>query len=299
MVKFRLFIVCVFALNTCYAVSGIEEQRKYIVNPIVLNTDKITLITPFVFHPHSQYITYDIYFDSREWEIRNTAHSFRLRRVEKKKGKWEYYVQLKTEMAKLGEIRTELEFKDFSKQKVGEEKLTDLMDRFIADESARDETAKKLATWIARKKNSSLSPFHKLSELGIDVTSLRPIVWGKSIRQRYHVYTQRNSPLARTFFIKNSEKNIFMVPEFFKKQKDYIWLMEASYDQAVFKDLLSGKPGEWPIYELEIENKYRPRKFGTLLLNELEKKMSTVWDVKTNKDSKYVQSSTFFYPERK
>lgn len=299
MVILKFLFSIIFAGQFLLASTGMEEQRKYIVDPALLSSEKLDLVNPFVFHPHSQYITFDIYFDTPSWDIRSSSHSFRLRRVEKKKGKWEYAVQIKSEMIEAGQIRMELEYKDLGKQKIGDELLTDLINQFIADESSRKNISTKFTQWLNRKKESSLAPFQKLRDLSIDSSQLRPIVWGHSVRQRYHIYTERNSSLAKTYFIKHSEKNIFLVPEFFKAQPQFIWLMEASYDRAIFRDVLTEQKDEWAINELEIENKYRPRKLGTLLLNELEKKMEKVWGAKTSTRSKYLSSSNHFHSEDK
>lgn len=299
MVGFKSFLAMLFAVQLSIASTGVEEQRKYLVDPAQLSGDSLNRIQPFVFHPHSQYITYDIYFDTPAWDIRNSSHSFRLRRVEKKKGKWEYSVQIKSEMTEASQIRMELEYKDLVSQKISGELLTDLINQFVADEAARANISAKLTKWMERKKESSLAPFQKLRDLNIDASKLRAAVWGRSIRQRYHVYTEKHSSLAKTYFIKQSEKNIFLVPDFFKAQKQLIWLMEASYDRAIFRDALTEKTDEWTIHELEIENKYRPRKLGTLLLDDLEKKMQQVWQAKISTRSKYLSSSSHFHKDKK
>lgn len=297
MVVFKFITTIFFVSQIALASTGVEEQRKYLVDPNQLIGEKLSLISPFVFHPHSQYITYDIYFDTPNWSIRKSFHSFRLRRVEKKKGKWEYAVQIKSEMIEAGQIRMELEHKDLSTQKIDNEPLIDLINQYIADEGSRQSISKKFTKWMARKKESSLAPFQKLRDLSINSEQMQPIVWGHSVRQRYHVYTEKNSVLAKSYFIKHSEKNIFLVPEFFKSQSQFIWLMEASYDRATFRDSLTDKKDTWVIHELEIENKYRPRKLGTLLLNDLEKKMEQAWDAKVSTRSKYLSSSNHFHKE--
>lgn len=299
MVGFQFILGFFLLAQVSFASSGVEEQRKYSIDPAQLSTKNLSLIQPFVFHPHSQYITYDIYFDTPAWDIRKSSHSFRLRRVEKKKGKWEYSIQIKSEMIEAGQIRIELEYKDLVKQKIDGELITELINQYIADENSRPGISAKFTKWMERKKESSLAPFQKLRDLNINAGTLRAVVWGQSVRQRYHVYTEKNSSLAKTYFIKQSEKNIFLVPDFFKTQKQFIWLMEASYDQAIFRDALTEKKDEWSIHELEIENKYRPRKLGTILLNDLELKMKEVWQAKISTESKYLSSSSHFHKDEK
>jgi hypothetical protein len=299
MVIFKFILTALLSSQVLLASSGVEEQRKYVVDPAKLEGDKLNLVSPFLFQPHSQYITHDIYFDTPNWEIRNSSYSFRLRRVEKKKGKWEYAVQIKSEMVEANQIRMELEYKDFSKQKVDNILITDLVNQFVADETSRPTISKKLTQWMLRKKDSSLPPFQKLRDLSIDSSQMRPVVWGHSVRQRYHIYTDKNSALAKTYFVKSSEKNVFLVPPFFKTNPQNIWLMEASYDRAAFRDALTDQKDEWVIHELEIENKYRPRKLGTILLNDLEKKMGEVWDTKVSTSSKYLSSSSHFHKDEK
>jgi hypothetical protein len=200
-------------------------------------------------------------------------------------------------MLELGQARVELEYKDLATQKIDNELLTDLINLYINDESTRPTVATKFTKWMSRKKESSLAPFQKLADLDIDSRQMRPVVWGHSVRQRFHVYVDKSSSVAKSFFIKHSEKNIFLVPEFFKKQPNLIWLMEASYDKAVFRDSLTSNSSEWLINELEIENKFRPRKLGTVLMNELENKIALVWKSKPSKESKYLSSSNYFHKE--
>lgn len=293
------FFPLFFYAQTVMASSGFEEQRKYNLPNTQQMSEKEFSIEYFQFFPHSVYQTYDIYFDSPEQVIKTNNLSLRLRRVEKTKNHYEYSVQLKSEMLQPGEIRTELEYKDLSSQTISQEKLTDLIDQFIAEPSKRSRVGFLLNQWMARKKTSSLSPFQKLRLLNVDASQVTPVVIGYSKRQRFHIYTNLKRASAEKIRLKNSTKNSFYLPAFFKKEKGAVWLMEASFDQSLFLDLkppdLQSSPSrELNLVELELENKYRPRKRGTQLLNELESLIIDRWQAKKGMASKYLQAISYF-----
>lgn len=276
------FILTCFLL---FSASGVEEQRKYnFSNDFQIPKNEFE-IDSFKFTPHSLYKTDDIYFDTAEQSLRTQGYSFRLRRVEKKAGEFEYSVQLKSEMTSLNEIRQELEHKDLLTQKVDGQLLTPLIDQFIEKENRRTAIAPLLSAWMLRKSTSSLAPFQKLRGLKISLTTIRPLVLGHSDRQRYYVSTKSTT-------VKNSKKNEFYIPEYFKNGKKGIWLMDASFDQSNFFDLVSQK--KFALSELEIENKYRPRKVGTQQFNTLEALLIQKWQVKTGMASKYLQAVQHF-----
>src|SRR5690606_29644437 len=117
--------------------------------------------------------------------------------------------------------------------------------------------------------NSSLAPFQELRRRKILAKELFPVVFGISIRQRYHILVDRKEKISELILLEDSEKNPLMVPAIFSARPHWIWLMEASWDESRFFNRKGlGQP--LIIQELEIENKYRPREMGTKLMNQLE-----------------------------
>ncbi len=281
-------------VGNVYASSDIEEQRKYNFETDFNLPVKEFAIGGFTFHHHSIFSTFDIYFDTPEKDMQMKGYSFRLRRVEKTKAKFDYSLQLKSEMQSAGEARLEIESKDLGLQMLKQEVLTQIIDEFFSQPLSRKETTIKLEQWLFRKRESSLAPFQKLRDLKIDSGRLSPAVYGVSQRHRYNILTSIESQLAQENRLKKSKKNALRVPEYIKGNSLFIWLMEASYDTSVFYSLRDKGPREMKIIEIEIENKYRPRKIGTALLDVLEQNLVEKWKAKTGMASKYLQAVTYF-----
>lgn len=289
----KILVLLLFSLKA-FSSTGIEEQRKYNFQPRFEMDSKDFNFGGFIFHPHSNYVTYDIYFDTAAGDVKNNFHSFRLRRVEKKKGTYEYSIQLKSEMQRPGETRTELEYKNMKFQAVNGVPLTNIIDNFIENPDLRKESSRMLNSWISNKMRSSLAPFQKLRSLNVQLNQLNPIAYGTSLRQRYYVIADQHGPIANEIRLKKSRKNSYRVPSYFKENLSLIWLMEASFDKSTFFNLSDQGPREIKLVELELENKYRPRKVGTKLLSRIEEELKEKWGAKTGLASKYLQAMSYF-----
>lgn len=287
MVKFLLGLLLIKSFS-----ASIEEQRKYSFGSGTSDKQIETLLTSnldgYSFYQHSRFKTYDIYLDSSDLILKKSGYSFRLRRVEKNKDSYEYAVQLKSEMVTFGAPRIEVEYKDFSKQFIDGQKLIETIDQLI--ETPNDKSLSfKISKWIELKKTSSLPPFQALRERDLIKQSFHPILLGYSLRERAHIYADLKNNLDFKASLKPSKKSQRFLDSYFKANPEKIWLMETSWDNSIFRKV-PFKENTFKINELEIENKFRPRAQGSLMLDDLEQKLIKKYNIKPETTSKYFRA---------
>lgn len=285
-------LLFLFLLNHAFS-GSIEEQRKYSFAPNTPETQIETLLASTVdgysFYRHSRFQTHDIYLDTPDLTLKKAGYSFRLRRVEKNQNPYEYAIQFKREMTTFGSSRIEVEYKDFSKQFVQGEPVREVIDHLI--ESPQDKTnALKISKWIELKKSSSLPPFQTLRDLKFSQHSFAPKVLGYSVRARAHIYVDKKRTVDFKSTLKPSQKAQKFLDSYFKENPEKIWLMEASWDISNFQKV-PADGATFRINELEIENKFRPRAKGTLMLDDLESKLIQKYKIKPQSNSKYSQAA--------
>lgn len=291
-----VFIACLFTLIS--AANRVEEQRKYVVPADHPLPEKTFLLGDFRFWPHDVYLAEDLYFDSPDGVLVRSGLGLRIRRVRKGQHPPQYVIQLKSEMEIPGAARIEEEERNLHEQFIQGIALTDVIERYVAQRgvSARDSAL--LSAWLARKETSSLAPFQELRRRKISTQGIVPVVLGYSQRQRYHILLDRNERISPLLLLKDSEKNELMVPKIFREKTSWVWLMEGSWDEARFIEA-SGGTKEFVIKELEVENKYRPREMGTLLLNKLEALLVNERGMQVGKESKFFRARQYFLKESK
>lgn len=295
MVKF-LFLSCLLTLIA--ATNRVEEQRKYVVPTEHLLPQKSFFLGDFRFWPHDVYLAEDLYFDSPDGTLIKAGLGLRIRRVRKGELPPAYVIQLKSEMEAPGAARIEEEERNLKEQMIGNVPLTDIIERYVAQRGVSAVDSALLSQWLVRKESSSLAPFQELRRRGIQTKGLVPVVLGFSHRQRYHILLDRNERVTPLLFLKDSEKNELMVPKIFRQNPGWVWLMEGSWDEARFISA-NGGTDEFLIKELEIENKYRPREMGTLLLNKLEDLLIKERGMTVGKESKFYRARQYFLKEQK
>ncbi len=259
-----------------------EEQRKYNFSEMTPQLEKLfsagDTLDPFSTLMHDTFEYADIYLDTPDWEIFKNGLSLRLRRrlyTEDGKRKTEYAFQLKSEMKTAGSIRMEVESDQLEIYRAEGKPLTHWLDLLfdyqtpIYSTPELTEASRIVQDWCLRKAGAPLAPFQELRFHFKRDLRLRPVLVGRSIRARSHIYT--------------GEK---------------IWVMEGSLDRARFAPALSpvaGAPAEHSIVELEVENKYTPPTEGTKFMNRFESLLVGKFGVKPGLDSKYRQSAKTLY----
>lgn len=283
-------------LGLCLIVSAtnrIEEQRKYSpTTKIVFPKDRFSL-GDFRLHPHDVYYATDIYFADKGERLIQAGLGLRLRKVQKGQQAAQYVLQLKTEMESPGSPRVEEEDRDLAQQKIEGVSIISIIDRISDSKKISDLDARLLNAWMERKSASSLAPFQELRRRKIPTKDLMPVLFGLSNRQRYHVLVDRKEKISELIMLQDSEKNPLLVPTVFSSNSQWIWLMEASWDDSQFYHH-TGLGSSLSIQELEVENKYRPREMGTKLMNRLEAQLIPRFQFSLGRESKFIRAYKFF-----
>jgi hypothetical protein len=251
------------------------------------------LVGDFRFYPHDLFYAFDIYFADKTERLSQAGLGVRLRKVQKGNLSPQYVLQLKTEMELPGAPRIEEEDRDLEQQKIEGVSLISIIDRIAESKKISELDQRLLNAWMERKALSSLAPFQELRRRSISAKELHPVVFGVSHRQRYHILVDRKEKVSQLILLENSNKNPLLIPAIFNSHPEWIWLMEASWDEANFYPL-SGLGQPLTIQELEIENKYRPREMGTKLMNQLEASLIPQFNFVLGRESKFIRAYQHF-----
>jgi len=307
---FALFISAVFAQE--------EEQRKYVFTTPTTNT--ITIINGggqldgLTIKKHSDFEYFDLYLDTENLALIKNKLSLRIRKRDYGNGEIAYGIQLKSEMLKAGDIRMEIDENEldymtiyFNGKKIPLTKtLETIYQRFnqiisgtekvdLTQDAVLKGQIGVLNHWISFKVNAAIAPFQKLRNLKIDraeLATLRPLLLGKSIRARSHVFIDRENTTPDLINFKASQMEASSIPAILQSDR-YVWLMESSFDRAIFFGL--EKSGFHIINEYEVENKYRPLLQGRTMLDRFELQIMRQLDGDINLESKYLQSMKEIY----
>lgn len=310
--KINFLYVLFLVLFSVPAFSQVEEQRKYVFkNPDLATLSVINgggVLNGLTVNKHSDYVYFDMYLDTQDLALLKNKLSLRIRKRNFSDGTSEYGIQLKSEMLKPGDVRMEIDeseldyfyvFYNNSKIALKEtlERIFHKFDFLLArgvenptQDSEIAEQLKVLRTWLEFKICAPIGPFQKLRKFKIrkkDLKTLAPVLIGKSVRARSHVYIDRNNTTADLKDFKPSQMISTDVPEELQNT-NLVWLMETSFDQATFYAFDSIKFHN--IVEYEVENKYRPLDAGRGMVNRLEEQLVNSLKAEVNLESKYLQS---------
>ncbi len=313
--KLLLFFLLLFLGHSSFG-QNTEEQRKYIFGKdtsIVALLSSINTLNGLQIFPHSIYYYEDIYLDSPTFDLAKKGYSLRFRKRNFEDGTISYSMQLKNEMTELSAIRMEVDEPelDFYKlQKSGEwVSITTVLDQLFAHLSSQNPAEISPATatsieliceWIQFKASSPISAFQKIRFLEGDavgleiIQKLAPVLVGSSHRSRMHVYLDPTSSKEEWKQLPKNKMAANMLPEFFRMNPTYTWLLEASVDASRFYSLVQPQKTPFDIAELEVENKYSEKLEGTKFLDIFEKTLTEDFGLKKEFSSKYKQSVTFY-----
>lgn len=268
---------------SCTAYTQTESERKFVLNDFDSISNLIRnhgQIGPFGFHYHAEYYYLDIYFDTPQSHLQKHQLSLRMR-IQNRPGlkdSLRYTFQLKTEMTTPGAPRLEMEETELDFYLLQHQGATHQLDQFLTlffQESANDAAdfspfLFSFSHWFKQKAGAPLAPFQGLRFLYPQVftenviASLTPVCYGAITRTRAHVYLKDSD--ATFDDVRNKERSLNDIPEFFVLQQNLIWLMELSLDNAVFYDI--NNPNKRCVFsELEVESKFDERslKQGNIL----------------------------------
>jgi len=308
-----IFASLALALSFAVAHAQTEEQRKYVFAAL---TDTVTTtlegsgqLGGLSIQKHSTFEYMDLYLDTDELDLAKRQLSLRIRRRDYGNGTIEYGMQLKSEMAAVGDVRMEIDEDELGIQRIYsrgrvlrlEAVLEDLFLRFqealktgsadaITQQPEVQDSIEMLREWLAFKADSPIAPLQKLRHLKLPLAkrqSLRPQIIGRSLRSRSHVFIDRQHTDPDLAQFAPSQRDSAGTPERLRGPR-YVWTMEASFDRALFVNLLG--PGVHEISEFEVENKYLPHAHGSPLLARFEDGLTTTLGAQVNLDSKYLQT---------
>lgn len=299
---FFSFIVCLF---TMFGFGQTEEQLKFGFNdPIKF---KNTIVSSHSFEElktfyHSKSSYYDLYLDTKDLLLFNNKLSLRMRKriFDGDTNQVSYTMQLKSEMSDTSSLRMEIDEPELDFYRVKHHgswtSITNLMDKlFYAIDNemvgATDSISyimESLQSWITFKIGAPISPFQELIAKGFDLNQLKtlgPVLGGKSIRYRSHIYSE---DLSYQSFLKNELKEN-NTPTFFNKNKAN-WLLESSLDESRFFILQDENYKSTVVSEYEVENKHSNANEGKKALLEYRNILENNYEAYPKLDSKYSQA---------
>jgi hypothetical protein len=303
-----------FYILTSLAFAQTEEQRKYIfpqmTEELQILLNRGAVVNGLSVKQHSVYDYMDIYLDTEDLDLYHHQLSLRFRRRVYPDGKKQFGMQIKSEMTVVGAVRMEIEEDELDFYQIYHEgnvySLQETLDKIFEEyllatkqneeadlhsHAGIQEQIMILKTWLSFKVKSALSPMQKLNRVVKDekrLKTLRPVVMGRSLRTRSHIYIDKNSTTPELSSFKPSTRISSETPELIRGDR-YIWTMEASFDQARFYSLIS-KTSSHPIREFEVENKYLPHEGARSLFIPLETGLIQDYKAMINLESKYRQT---------
>lgn len=306
--KHILFIALLLSFQALF--SQVEEQLKFDIYQPQKFQENITSkekLGELSLYQHSTYAYYDIYFDTPDrWFFKN-GYSLRIRKRVKDSNDIEYVLQLKSEMTSESADRKEVDSKNIGKSKIthkGESmKMSVFLDtlfsmvenKSIQTVSYREVKAyrRSLNRWmtkkIQKKKKKRLKPLkaaRKMIDDDYSITKISPVLIGKSIRNRSHVYVASNNNGYKT----NDNKKL----SDYLEKGNYNWLAETSFDSSVFYYIRKKKRPAANILEFEVENKHEDKEEGKKALQYISDYLIKN-DIGQKKfDSKFKQAISLF-----
>lgn len=296
--------------------SQFELQRKFLFpretefkNEILIKNKNLDCFENF---NHSEYIYMDIYVDTQDSLLLKNNLSLRIRKKIYDSQKSNYSIQLKSEMNNYNDERMEVEESELYiyrvKNKGKWKNITDVLDstfdifmndtNFFENKEFTDFIVT-ITKWINFKYKSSITPFQKLRGYEFiekKKSSFRPLVIGFIKRSRSHIYLSNDS--CKRKFNLNDFKNKKDKDFSFRKNKNYLWLFESSWDEAVFHPLNSSYKKLINITEYELENKFSNNiEIANKLMDKYEASIK-YYKIKKNIYSKYKQAINLFTLEK-
>lgn len=248
-------------------------------------------------HNHSTWVYDDLYLDTESGDLLTAGYSlrFRRRRLDTDTTGASYSLQLKSEMAKLGAARKEIEDDELHIYKIWDGgqwlKLTDVLDAVFdnTNDLQRRQAIKLLTMWIEQKTHGPIAPFQQLPALSVNKMGyLKPVLVGSSVRKRSHLYVLSEGQPKAQLIPENWKARTS--PEFFTLHIDYKWVGETSLDQSEFHFLTKDNVTPFQFSEFELENKMDDEEVGKAYLKSFETALSQHVTLTPELASKYKQS---------
>lgn len=291
---------------------GTEEQRKYVIKDekALLNfINSSGQLEGLSLYNHSQFTYFDLYLDTPDFDLYKNKLSLRFRKRVFSDSLVTYGLQLKSEMETVSSVRMEIEEAqlDFYRVKTDQgwielQKILDIIFSQIQnnkiDISSKEmqHALSSIQKWIQLNTESTISPFQKIAFLKLNglerekIATIRPVLFGSEKRIRSHIYIDPAKTIIELRSMPMNSLALSAVPDFFKKNNTFNWILETSVDSAVFYSLFKTNKTQVEIFEFEVENKYFLPEKGTEIMNLFEKNLKSNFQMENLMDSKYRQS---------
>lgn len=312
--EIRQLLHIVFIITTLNCFSQTEEQLKFSVeSPEEFRTFIISSpnIGALKSHYHAKNTYSDIYLDTPDQLLlkNNFSLRFRKRIFDDSLSTTTYSMQLKNEMNSTNSVRMEIEEPELDFYFILNEnkkvRLTTLLETIFthfettptSPYTKETKTAIRLIEqWIKDKSKASIAPFQKLRRLpnikleGIE--NLRLVTCGSANRYRSHLYTDRETT-ARLNIPKNKIKRNKLPPYFLKNTTDN-WLLETSFDKAIFYTMTTLPVKKAIVIEYEVEQKHYDKISSDNIFELFKTEISKQYIITPKFDSKYKQMQLYF-----
>ncbi len=291
---------------------GTEEQRKYLIKDekallnFINSSGQLEGLSLF---NHSQYTYFDLYLDTPEFDLYKNKLSLRFRKRIFSDTLVTYGLQLKSEMETYSSVRMEIEEKELGFYRVKTDKgwieLPKILDvifsqiqnnKFDISSVEFQQALSSIQKWIQLNSGSTISPFQKIAFLKLKglgtekIATIKPMIVGSEKRIRSHIYIDPAKTIIELRNMPMNSLELSTVPDFFKKNNSFNWILETSVDSAVFYSLFKTNKTQVEIFEFEVENKYFLHEKGTEIMNLFEKNLKSNFQMENLMDSKYRQS---------
>ncbi|MES2285902.1 MAG: hypothetical protein V4547_09465 [Bacteroidota bacterium] len=308
---FKILLFSFISSNMLLA-QGTEEQRKYLIKDekallnFINSSGQLEGLSLF---NHSQYTYFDLYLDTPEFDLYKNKLSLRFRKRIFSDTLVTYGLQLKSEMETYSSVRMEIEEKELGFYRVKTDKgwieLPKILDvifsqiqnnKFDISSVEFQQALSSIQKWIQLNSGSTISPFQKIAFLKLKglgtekIATIKPMIVGSEKRIRSHIYIDPAKTIIELRNMPMNSLELSTVPDFFKKNNSFNWILETSVDSAVFYSLFKTNKTQVEIFEFEVENKYFLHEKGTEIMNLFEKNLKSNFQMENLMDSKYRQS---------
>lgn len=297
--------------SICSGVSqGLEQQRKYWIPTNISNTKvvhEINGLNGFSSYHHSDLTYFDLYMDTPELKLFELGYSLRFRKRLYNDSISTYSLQLKSEITSATDIRMEIDEPQlyFYRVKTDEEwvSIESVLDTLFSQyhsfkppykDSVIHNQLILIKKWVALKIEGAIAPFQELKHLNaeafkaIQLSGLAPILCGRSIRSRGHIYIDEATKDSFLLNIPVNKIKLDKKPNFFIQNPKKNWILEFSVDSSEFYPIRYQSDAV-RFREFEIENKYMNTLKGTALLERFEIGLLKTLSFELKSDSKYRQ----------
>lgn len=291
-----------------------EEQLKFSVSTpdefkaFITSSPQIGELKS-LYHSKNNYS--DIYLDTPDQILlkNNLSLRFRKRIFDDSLNTVTYSMQLKNEMTTTSSIRMEVEEPEldfyFIQNKGNKISLTTLLETIFSHYKANptkqlsEGTTTAIALieqWIIDKAEAPVAPFQKLRALKEiqlkEIKNLKLVTCGSANRYRSHIYIDDETS-ARLNIPKNKIKSN-KLPIYFLQNTTDNWLLETSFDKAVFYTIGKSPTKRVELVEYEVEQKHYDKTASKAIFELFKSEISQQYIITPKFDSKYKQMQLYF-----